>query len=147
MIARCRKSLGTIFLSVLLINSGVAWALDDCSGDGERIGHKHVSHEQSVVGAPAANDAASAPLSLPHPETTRLHCLNSHYAIGLDAVAATAFQLEDLKKSVVFKAPLSYQSVLSNETKAWLTSLLDWLPSSSSPGSSSRYLFLSVLRI
>jgi len=147
MIARLRKSLGTIFLSVLLVNSGVAWALDDCSWDGERIGHEHVSHEQSVVGVPAANDAASTPLSLPHPETTRLHCLNSHYATGLDAVTATAFRLEDLKKSVVFKAPLSYGSVLSNETNAWRTSLLDWLSSSFPADSFCRYLLLSVLRL
>jgi hypothetical protein len=147
MIARLRKSLGTIFLSVLLVNSGVAWALDDCSGDGERIGHEHVPHEQSVVGAPAANDAESTPLSLRYPETTRLHCLNSHYANGLDAVAATAFRWEKPTKSVVFKAPLSYGSVLSNETNAWLASLLDWLSSSSPPVSFSRYLLLSVLRI
>jgi recombinational DNA repair protein (RecF pathway) len=147
MIARLRKSLGTIFLSVLLVNSGVAWALDDCSGDGERIGHEHVSHEEPLVGVAEASDAALTPLSVPHPETTRLHCLSSHYATGLDAVTATAFRLEDLKKSVVFKAPLSYGSVLSNETNAWLASLLDWLTSSFPPDSFSRYLLLSVLRI
>jgi recombinational DNA repair protein (RecF pathway) len=147
MIAQCRKSLGTIFLSVLLINSGVAWALDDCSGDGERIGHEHVSHEESVVGAPAANAATPTPLSLPHPETTRLHCLNSHYATGLDAVTATAFRLENLKKSVVFKTPHSCRLVSSSEANSFLAPLLDWLSSSSPLDSSSRYLFLSVLRI
>jgi hypothetical protein len=147
MIARLRKSLGTIFLSVLFVNSGVAWALDDCSGDGDRIGHDHLSHEESVVGALTANDAASAPLSLPRSEPTRLHCPNSHYATGLDVVTATAFRFENLQKSVVFKTPYSCRSLSSNEANTFLAPLLNWLSSFFPPDSSSRYLFLSALRI
>ena len=132
------KSFGIVSLSVLLLYSGVAWALENCLEDVEDHDRAAYSSEGSIT----------SPLNLGHHPITIIHCPVYHYEIGPIAQAASEFRLAPSEKSALLKVSSPGGSLVASETDSlWSRALLDWYVLLSSSNGISRYLLLSVFRI
>lgn len=143
------KSLGTVCLSILLLYSGVAWALENCLEKGEANGDERTEYgETSSAGADPAFASLASPLNPSRHPITRIHCLVGHYEIGPILQASSEARLTRSGGGVLLKASPFHGQVSSSETK---TSFLGAIFARFSPspflGALSRHLFLSVLRI
>lgn len=131
------KSFGIVSLSVLLVYSGIAWALENCLEDCE--GHEGAAHSEGSI---------TSALNLAHHPITTIHCLVSHYEIGPMAQAASEVRLARSEKSVVLKTSLAGGSVIARETNSlWSHALFEWYAQLYSSSGVSRHLLLSVFRI
>jgi len=141
------KSLGTVCLSILLLYSGVAWALETRLKEGEASGDERTEYgETSSAGADPAFGSLAFPLNPSRHPITRIHCPVGHYQIGPMLQASLDSRLTGSGEGVLLKASPFHGQVSSRETKAsFLGAIFDRF----SPflGTLSRHLFLSVLRI
>jgi len=142
------KTVGTICLSILLLYSGVAWALQNCLGAGKAIGHARADHDESAAISNGASPSLAPFLHSNHRLVERVHCLDSHHRIGPMGQPSSVFRLAPSDEGTALKFSLLTRSASSRETKAsWLSALFERFLQSSSPPGLSRYLLLSVLRI
>jgi len=131
------KPFGIVSLSVLLVFSGVAWALENCLEDGED--HEAAASSEGSIGSP---------VNLAHHPITLIHCTISHHEIGPMARGSTTLSMAPSGEKTLLKVSLPGGCSVASETNSlWLTSFLDWYLLHSSPSGRSRYLFLSVFRI
>lgn len=131
------KSFGIVSLSVLLVYSGIAWALENCLKDCE-------DHERAAY----SEGSITSALNLAHHPITIIHCPVSHYEIGPMAQAASEVRLARSEKSVVLKTSLAGGSVIARETNSlWSHALFEWYAQLYSSSGVSRHLLLSVFRI
>ena len=131
------KSFGSVSLAVLLVYSGIAWALENCLKDCE-------DHERAAY----SEGSITSPLNLAHHPITIIHCPVSHYEIGPMAQTSSGSPLARSKQSVVLKTSFAGASVVAREANSlWSRALFAWSRQLSSSSGVSRHLFLSVFRI
>ena len=142
--SRFLRSCGIVFLSLVLLYSGVAWALENCLRSGD-----DVSHPQGGLTIPYLVDPVFAFTSRPpHPRETKLHCLESLHQIGPMMQSSTSPRLAPLTEGVPLKSFPSRASAASCDLKDfWLRASFGKFSSFSFLSGLSPYLFLSVLRI
>ena len=137
------KPFGAVFLSVLLLYSGAAWALQSClQGDVDVD-----SATASSVSTEGIDQGATPNSALAHRPAARLHCPDSHDPTGVIIGPSTTLRLKPFGGGILLKFSLAAGLASASEAQiVWLFALY-WLPPFSLPVSSSRHLFLSVLRI
>lgn len=135
------KSCGIVFLSMVILYSGVAWAVMAClDQDDHRAPVKRTLHH----GDHLFDDSAS-----PDPLAARLHCLDSRDQIGPMARTSPT-QLVPFTDGAPLKDSPFSGSVTSggtNEKDLWLRAFFEKFPSFAFLNGLSSYLFLAVLRI
>lgn len=139
------KSLGMIFLAIVFVYSGVAWAIEGCLRHGIDMDHQYIGYEALSTPASGAVDPRGVLSSgfAHHPES-KLHCPDSRQPMSPIAQIQTGRQLADgfrLKLSPSPGSSLSETAGFSPEGRfgqGFSFSSLRWL---------SYPLFLSVLRI
>ena len=142
------KSFGILVLAVLLSYSSVAWALKNCLSDSEMVGEEAASRDvHAVATAEGADPSTGLAAHLPHRPSGRIHCLDSHDPTRLIIGPSSALRLKPAGDRLLLKSSLAAGSASSSEARIAGLFALDWFPPFSLPVSSSRHLFLSVLRI
>lgn len=130
------KSYGIVFLCIVLLYSGVAWAVMVCLDQDD-----HHAPLKSASYHLLSSDSAS-----PDPLVADLHCPDLYYQIGPMAQTSTA-QLVPFAGGVLLKDSSFSGSVASGGANdIWLRAFFEKFPSFSSLGGLSLHLFLSVLR-
>lgn len=141
------KSLGAISLSVLLIYSGVAWALENCLENGDAEERSEYS-ENSITPAEAVVLSLASPANPDGHPITIIHCMVSYSEVGPMVQSSSESRLARSEKSALLKVSSPGGSLVASEIDSlWSRALLDWYVLLSSPNGISRYLLLSVLRI
>lgn len=140
------KSLGTVSLSVLLIYSGVAWALESCLENSEA--EERAGHNDTPISSPEPAVPSSAVfLNSDRDPFTTIHCVVFHYQIG-PMVQVSAGSALTPSRDLLSKMSLAGGSVIVGKTNSlWLHALFEWYAQLSSSSGVSRHLFLSVFRI
>lgn len=138
------RTLGMVGLTLLLIYSGVAWALEDCSKESDETGWEQMAFGDLTSRTPLPDNAAR-PASAPN---TGIRCLTNHHEIDAILRPSTATSLKESQNVIRFESPLSVELTLFRDLGlSWKSPYLDWFASSSPPGFLSRYLLLSVFLI
>lgn len=147
--SRFLKSLGMLCLSILLLYSGVAWALENCQEEGDASGEERAGFgEMRTAGVDPAFGLLASPLNPNHQPITRIHCLVEHYHVGPMAQISLESCLNCLGDGVLLITSPIDGSVSSSEAKANFTGgMFERFSPFPSSGALSRYLLLSVLRI
>lgn len=142
---RFLKSLGTVFLSIILAHSSVAWALENCLNSVEREDNGSSGYSETAITAPEPVVPWPAPpVSQP---ITRIHCLVSQYEIGPMVQASSGSRLTP-SRELLSKICLTAGSAVAGKTNSpWLNARFEWHTPLSSSGGVSRHLFLSVFRV
>jgi len=145
---RFLKSFGTICLSILLLYSGVAWALGNCLSESGSVDTDHrPRQEYGAVTSERADPSTGLAAHLPHRPSGKIHCLDSHDLTRLIVGPSSALRLKPFGSGVLVKSFRAAGLASSSEARIAGLVALDWFPPFSLPVSSSRHLFLSVLRI
>jgi hypothetical protein len=133
------KTTGIICLSILLLFSGVAWALQNCLG--EAIRHGADEHAESAIATTEGFELILATfLHSPHQPREKVHCVESRHLMGTMGQPSSVFRLATSGEGILLKSSFSSDSASSRETKTV------WLAALSSLGLL-RHLLLSILRI
>ena len=80
------KLFATAFMAAMLVGSGVAWALQNCTFAGEAPDHAHVLHDQSAD--------RLTPVEHPQHPLARIHCPENHALNVSLGVTSSAFRLQ-----------------------------------------------------
>lgn len=138
------KTFGTVWLSMLVAYTGVAWAFDDCLKDGDET-----VQAQSLDGIRASDSPWWSIDSFPHgPSQVKLHCPPGYYEINAVAQSSSASLTQVRKASQLKKSFLAGALTSLNDLEtARRSPHMDWFVSSSPPGSLPRYLVLAVFII
>jgi len=130
---------GIIALSILLLFSGVAWALENCLG--EAIRHGIDEHTETAIATTEGVDPLLARfLHSPHQPREIVHCFESRHLIGPMGRPSSVFRMPRPDESGSLEPSFSSDSASSREKKtAWLAAL-------STPRLSA-HLLLPILRI
>ena len=133
------KMTGIICLSILLLFTGVAWALQNCLV--EAIRHAPGEHAESAIASPEGIDPILARLLHSHHQPReKVHCVESRHLMGTMGQPSSVFRLAPSAETGSLGPSFSSDSASSRETKTV------WLAALSSLGLS-RHLLLSILRI
>jgi len=129
------KLFATAFMAAMLVSSGTAWALQNCTLAREAADHAHVLHDQSA--------GTAGPLDHHHRPSPRIHCPEYHILNASFGTASSAFRLGPPKEDSVKMFPVAVslngsEGILNGFDQNCRASLLPHLPS---------HLFLSRLRI
>lgn len=141
------KRLNIIFLSLVIMHAGVAWAIQNCLLNTGHVDHGESSHSHQ---APAHSETIGVPkaFELSHSRASSLHCLQSEHQIGPMAFPDTP-RLEVRIGSAQEKLSLLQSGLASigEPDHSGLRDLFKWTSLSSTLASIARHLFLSVLQI
>ena len=141
---RVLKAFGTVWLSVLLAYSGVAWALEDCLKDSKETAHEQPAFRSRDSGSPLPDNAARSSDG----PVARIHCLTTHHELDATLQPSTATSLTGSRKGIGLKSPIANELTWFRKVEAAERSpYFDWFVSSLPPGFLSRHLFLSVFLI
>lgn len=134
------KPCGLIALSIALLYSGVAWAMERCLRDAGHSNHAASEHRHNPQPSANHNDSQD-------PSARIIHCTSATHQTGPAALVASA-KLSRFSEGVQLKASHRPEAI-SPEFKntLWLEALFRKIITFSSPGNLARHLFLSVLQI
>lgn len=146
---RFLKSFGTVCLSILLLYSGVAWALENCLEEADASGEERAGYgETFTAGVVPAFGLLFSPLNPIHHPITKIHCLVEHYQVGPMAQASLESRLPRLGAGVLLKTSPFDGPVSSSEVKANVSwARFERFSPLPSLGALLRHLVLSVFRI
>lgn len=148
MTGRFLKSSGTFCLSILLLYSGVAWALGNCLSESGSVDPDHgPRQEYNAVASERAGPSTGLAAHLPQRPSGKIHCLDSHDLTALTIGPSSALRLKPAGGGISLKSSLAGGSASSSEAQIAGLFAFDWFPPFSLSVSQSRHLFLSVLRI
>jgi hypothetical protein len=133
------KTTAIIALSILLLFSGVAWALQNCLG--EAIRHEADEHAESAIGTTEGVDLIFVQLShSPYQPHEIIHCFESRHLMDPIGQPCSVFRMATTDESGWLELSFSSDSASSREKKsAWLAAL--------SPPRLSPHFLLPILRI
>jgi hypothetical protein len=129
------KLFATAFMAAMLVSSGTAWALQNCTFAREAADHAHVLHDQSAD--------RLTPVEHPQHPVARIHCPENHMLNVSLGVTSSAFRLDPPKEDSVKMFPVAVslngsEGILNGFDQNCRAPLLPHLPS---------HLFLARLRI
>lgn len=137
---RFLKGACILFLSIALLYSGVAWALDAC------LEHdRHPDHASAERGSDS--DVLVAHDGLQNPSVPVIHCTSENQEVG-PAVRVASIKIPRPDKGTVLQMVSRSDAVstaLNNDL--WLDAVFRRIVTISLPIDLSRHLFLSVLQI
>jgi hypothetical protein len=125
------KFVSSLCLSIMLINAGAAWALQDCLMRGEEVGHVHWSNGELPF--------AGRVIDHPYKPDAKIHCPENHILNLSFGPASSIFRLEPLVENSA--------ASLNADAPILIDGLLDGTILKSINPHWSPYLFLSKLRI
>lgn len=133
------KTTAIIALSILLLFSGVAWALQNCLG--EAIRHEADEHAESAIGTTEGVDLIFVQLSHSrHQPREIIHCFESRHLMGPMLQPSSINRMASSDESGSVEPSFSRNSASSREQQTvWLAAL--------SPPPLSRHFLLPILRI
>ena len=140
------KSLATLSLSILLVYSGVAWALENCLEDGKAYEHTGYS-EISITSRESAVPSPAAYLNSDRHPFTKIHCPVAHYQISPMAQASWGSFLKPTRKLLSNLSPAAGPLAADQTNSPWLNALFEWYARLCAPSGVPRHLLLSVFRI
>ena len=151
--SRCALKICTVVaLSIALMYSGVAWAVDNCLREHGHSDHATLEHHHEQDHHQEQKHRHNHATSENHKDTQDsslpiIHCTSMLYQIG-PAAAVASFTLLRLGKVVPLHVSLLPEAI-SPETKnnLWLNSLFKRILTFSFAFDRTRHLFLSVLQI
>lgn len=141
----CRffKSCGVAFLSVVLLYSSVAWAVEACLFQNEHVEHAaSLNGQQHQHDIPLSNDAAA-----PDRPGVKLHCMDLQYQTELMPETSLSQWREFFGSIVVQGSPYLALPESSETRDLRLRALFANSSSSPIPSGLERHLFLSVFLI
>ena len=111
------KSSGVVFLCMILLYSGVAWALEACLHQDGHADHAASLHSQTRRSDHSISDGLASPDGAP----ASLHCLDSHDPVGPTLQSSSASRVAPSTRGAVLKAFFSPQSVATSQARDfWL---------------------------
>jgi len=133
------KSCATIGLSLALLYSGVAWAMEACVGHDEHTDHALTQDRHSSQVSSKDTDA--------HDAVPVIHCASVSEQMGPAALMAS-IEVRHSDKGIALDA-VSFPYVLSaaRPNTLWLDALFRKAVTISLPNDLARHLYLSVLQI
>lgn len=139
MSGKCIKMTAIIALSILLLYSGVAWALQNCLG--EAIRHGADEHTESAIATTDGLDLILGQLAhSAHQPREIIHCFESRHLMGPMGQPPSVIRMATADESGSLEPSFSIDSAASREPQAV------WLAGLSSPPLSQHFL-LPILRI
>ena len=138
------KTTGMVFLAVMLVYAGIAWALEDCPDEHSSVGAALESFRESVVGAA---QSAGVAFDFGHGGNARIHCVVYAYPLIMAVEATKASSGKEFGQPRFVKNHLSreWRSALLAPyyLRSFNLSIFDLSP----PVKTSRHLVFSVLTI
>src|ERR671919_472348 len=151
--SRCALKICTVVaLSIALMYSGVAWAVDNCLREHGHSDHATLEHHHEQDHHQEQKHRHNHATSENHKDTQDsslpiIHCTSMLYQIG-PAAAVASFTLLRLGKVVPLHVSLLPEAISPEAKKnLWLNSLFRRILTFSIPFDRTRDLFLSVLQI
>lgn len=92
------KFVSMLCLSLIVVNSGVAWALYQCSTENDRKDHMHGQGESPATGGNGAYSPLAAAIEQRHEPLSRIHCPESPILKLAFGAASSGFRLEPPKE-------------------------------------------------
>jgi hypothetical protein len=135
-------------LTILLLYSGVAWALENCLEEADASDERAGYGEMPTAGVDPSFGLLASPVNPIHHPITRIHCLVEHYQVDPMAQASLESRLTRLGEGVLLKTSPFDGQLSSSETKANFSwAIFERFSPFPSSGALSRHVFLSVFRI
>ena len=118
------KLFGIVWLALMFVNSGAAWALQRCLGDIEATEHAHIfANEMGNAPRNVAYPAVAA-IEQRHQPLSRIHCPENHISRLSFGPASSVFRLDAPKEAQVKAIPPA--ALLTTSTSISNGNPVDW---------------------